>query len=120
MFDGIQPFPSREGFSEKDVTETARQQISQAMQQAEEENHTLVAEVNRLLMSGDYKATLNFIDQNKAPLDEEKISENKTLAYIGQGNNFLNLAKTQSGEQKKKFFKPGHRQVSAGAQNQQG
>ena len=106
LFDGIQPFPSREGFLEKDVTETAREQIRQAMKKAEK-NKKLTSEADHLLMSGDYDATLNFINQKKAAHDDPELLETEAWAYIGQGNKLVELARTQSGKQQQKSIKLG-------------
>jgi NAD-dependent SIR2 family protein deacetylase len=105
LFDGIQKFPSREGFTEKDMTETARQQIKQAMKQAEENDQNILAEAERLLMSGDYKATLKYINKNKTALTEEKLSETEAWAYIVQGNTLDDLSQTQSSAKQQDTFK---------------
>jgi Tfp pilus assembly protein PilF/NAD-dependent SIR2 family protein deacetylase len=105
LFNGIQPFPSRKDLAEKDVTETARQQIRQAIKNAEKENQNLIAEANRLLMSGDNKATLNFINKNKIAHGSPEFLDIEAWAFIGQGIHFSNLAKTQSGAKQQATFK---------------
>lgn len=105
LFDGIQPFPSRKGFTENDVTETARQQISQAMQQAEEKDQKLIAKSNELLMSGDYNATLKFLTKNKVSKDDGKFSAVEASAYFNQGWDLLELSGTQSGKKQQNSLK---------------
>lgn len=100
VFDDIKAFPSLKDFTERDVTETAREQIRQAMKQAEANNQDLLAEANRLLLSGDDNATLEFIEKSKHVARDIDFSEIESSAYNVQGINLGELAETQKGKLK--------------------